>query len=68
MQGGMELITKHTTRLLSAALLLTVAITPASAATSGFIDVFVDESADSCGDSVLVIESSWSFTRNDANG
>jgi len=54
--------------LLSAAILLTSAITPALAATSGYIDVFVDKAAKSCNNSVMVIESTWSFTNNDVNG
>lgn len=64
----MELKIRLTPVLLAAATILTSAFTPTFAATSGFIDVFVDKAAERCSDSVLVIESSWTFTKNDANG
>lgn len=64
----MELKAKRIVRLFAAIMTLSLALSPVHAATSGFIDVFVDKAAGSCKDSVLVIESSWTFTNNDANG
>jgi len=44
------------------------AFTPVLAATSGYIDVFVDKSAPICNSSTLVVESTWSFTNADVDG
>ena len=55
-------------QLVAATVLLTSAFAPVFAATSGFIDVFVDEAAQNCNYSVLVVESTWSYTRDDFEG
>ena len=54
--------------LFCAVILLTPVFSPVFAATSGFIDIFVDDAAENCNDSVLVVESTWSFTTDDAGG
>ena len=59
---------RYSQLLLTAAIFLTSATAPVFAATSGFVDVFVDEAAKNCNDSVMVVESTWSYTTDDNDG